>query len=248
MDALSPSTIYELKALYPAPAESLRLHPGSYATALLSFKPTTPKAVVSIYKAVLEDLRADGNDDVNFDDHVTLVSKLQETLLKASLFNGIPRAVTTMSLLNSAVPKSVLEKFSSPLRDFTRPFSDMALHSHQFLSDFFGDDIAKGPAQDLLNSCSPDIGILTTGSYALVLGHSTVLSSIETSCILIAASILNDFPREVCWFYRAAMEQGATIGEIQAIRDMALKVASLSGVTLREKVPEVVAKDLIQVY
>ncbi|KAJ8516360.1 hypothetical protein ONZ45_g6311 [Pleurotus djamor] len=272
MDTLSPAAIQELKSLYPTPTESLRLHPvlGNpwYLVAAVAFNAARkPEAVISVYKAVLEDLEKHSDKDVNIDDHVTLVKRIHEALLKASLINGIPRVsidillvlivfdlsrisktVTTASLLNTVVPKSILEKLSSPLRDFDRPFSDIALHGRQFFSELFGDDVGEGQSQYLLNTSSPDIGIFTAASYGLILGYSSVLSLLETSYIHLAANILDDSPRVVYWFYLAAQQHGATIEETKAIRDMALKVASLSNITLQEKVPEVVAKELLQIY
>ncbi|KAJ8516375.1 hypothetical protein ONZ45_g6309 [Pleurotus djamor] len=253
MEAIPSPTIQQLKSLYPTRAESLRVHPilGNpwYLVAAVAFNVARkPEAVISVYKAVLEDLRAHNNNQVNIDDHVTLVKRIHEALLKASLIDGIPRSVTTASLLNSVVPKIVLEKLASPLRDFDRSFSNIAFHGRQFFSELFGVELGEGRTRDLLDTSSPDIATFAAGSYGLLAGHSSVLSLLETSYILVTANVLDDSPRVVCWAYVAAMQNGATIEETKAIRDMTLKVASLSGVTLREKVPEVVAKELIQVY
>ncbi|KAJ8474649.1 hypothetical protein ONZ45_g15876 [Pleurotus djamor] len=252
MDAISSATLRELKSLYHTPPDSLRLHPildnPWYLVAAVAFNAARrPEVVVSVYNVVLEDLRTHGNGDVNAEDHITLVKKIQEALLKASVTSGVPRALTAILFLDSAVLNSILEKLSSPLRDFDRPFSDLTSQGRQFLSDMFGED--KGTsAHSIINSSSPDMGIFLTTSYGLVLSHCSIVSLLETSYCFITASILDDFPRQVPWFYLAAMRHGASIEEVQAIRDIAIKVASLIDVTFREKVPEVVAKELIQVY
>ncbi|KAJ8474648.1 hypothetical protein ONZ45_g15877 [Pleurotus djamor] len=253
MDTISSSAIQQLKSLYPATVPSLGVHhPGSnpwYLIAAMAFNAVgRPEAIVPVYNTVLEDLRAhSSHDDVDVDDHVMVVQKLQEALLKASLIHGIPRAVTAMSILNGAVPKSILEKLSTPLRDFDRPFSAMALHGNQFLREAFG-EVGGSKVQDLLKTCSPDIATFMAGSYSLVLSHSSILTLHETSSALVAVSILDDFPRGARWTYLAAMQLGVTIDEMKAIREIALKVASLSNLTLREKVPEVVAQELLEVY
>ncbi|KAJ8516352.1 hypothetical protein ONZ45_g6335 [Pleurotus djamor] len=252
MDAVSTTAIQQLKTLCPPTAASLRLHPvlGSpwYLVAAVAFNAARrPDAVASVYQVALEDLKAYGNGNVDFDDHVTLVKKMQEALLKASVTNGIPRAVTTISLLNNVVPKDIIEKLSLPLRDFARPLSDFTERGHKFLTYAFG-EVGGARAEDILKSSSPDIAIFTAFSYGLVLGYSSVVSMLEMSYSLIAASILDDFPREASWFYLAAMQQGATVNDTKAIREMALKVASLTNVTFHEQVPEVIAREVIQVY
>ncbi|KAJ8516366.1 hypothetical protein ONZ45_g6320 [Pleurotus djamor] len=248
MDTLSPAVIQQLKSLYPATADSPVLENPWYLVAVVAFNAARhPEAVVSVYKVVLEELRVQ-SDDVDFEDHVTLVRRIKEALLKASVTDGIPRAVTTMLLLNSVVPKDILETLSqTPVRDFSRPFSDLASHGTQFLTEAFG-EVEGAQAQDLINSSSPDSAMLTTVAYGLILGHGSVVSTLETTYILIAASILDEFPRQVSWFYLAAMRHGATIEETKAVREMALKVASLTNTTFRGAVPEVVAKEMIQVH
>ncbi|KAJ8474646.1 hypothetical protein ONZ45_g15878 [Pleurotus djamor] len=248
MEPISSAAIQQLKSLYPTPVISLPLHPildhPWYLVAAVAFNAARrPEAVISVYEIVLKDIRAHGNKDVEVDDHVTLVKKIHEALLKASITNGMARAVTTILQLNSAVPKSVLDRLSSPLR----PFSDLASQGSQFLKKMFG-EVEGAKAQDLIKASPPDIGTFTSVYYGLVLGYSSAVSTLETSYALIAAGILDDYPREVCWFYLAALRQGATIDQTKAVREMALKAASLSKFALREKVPEVVAKDLIKVY
>ncbi|KAJ8516346.1 hypothetical protein ONZ45_g6332 [Pleurotus djamor] len=243
MDTLSPTVIQQLKSLYPY-SKIL----GIWSLSVAFNAARHPEAVVSVYKVVLEELRVQSDDDVDFEDHVTLVRRIKEALLKASVTDGIPRAVTTMLLLNSVVPKDILETLShTPVRDFSRPFSDLASHGTQFLTEAFG-EVEGAQAQDLINSSSPDSAMLTTVAYGLILGHGSVVSTLETTYILIAASILDEFPRQVSWFSLAAMRHGATIEETKAVREMALKVASLTNTTFRGTVPEVVAKEMIQVH
>ncbi|KAJ8516361.1 hypothetical protein ONZ45_g6312 [Pleurotus djamor] len=251
MEKVSSAAIQQLKSLYPSTAESMCLHPVLdnpwYLVAAVAFNAARqPESVLSVYKFVLEDLRTHYNNVVDDADHVSLVKKIQEALLKTSITNGIPRTVTTILLLNSIVPKAILETLSqTPLRDFDRSFSDLASHGSQFLSETFG-EVEGAQAQGLIKSSTPDIGMFTNVSYGLILGYSSVVSLLETSYIFIAASILDEFPRQARWYYLAAVRQGSTIDQIKAVREMALKVASLSNITLREKVPEVVATELLR--
>ncbi|KAJ8516348.1 hypothetical protein ONZ45_g6330 [Pleurotus djamor] len=252
MDVISSTAIQQLKSHFPTTSELLGRHAVLdhpwYLIAVVAFSAARqPEAAISVYKVVLEGLRAHGNGDVNVEDHVTLVKRIQEALLKASLINGIPRAATTLLLLNSTVPKSILDKLSTPSRDFTKPLSDLTSDGRQFFNEAYG-EVEGAKAQGFIDAHSPDFGIYAAASCGLILGHSSVLSFLETSYILISASILNDSPREASWYYLAAMRHGATIDQTKRVREMALKVASLSDARLREVFPEVVPQELIQPY
>ena len=49
-------------------------------------------------------------------------------------------------------------------------------------------------------------GMFAAASWGFILGHSSVLSLVETAFVLTAASILNDFPREVCFLHKIFWE------------------------------------------
>ncbi|KAJ8518239.1 hypothetical protein ONZ45_g4670 [Pleurotus djamor] len=251
MDAIS-TIIQQLKSLYKTPPDSLRLpsHPVLdnpwYLVAAVSFNAARqPEAIIDIYQSVLEDLKSNGY--YSGDDHAVLVKKLQGALLHASTTSGQARVVTTIMLLNGAVPQSILDRLSTPLPDMNMSMSDLEARGRYIINKTFG-QTGGAKLQSIIDSACPSIAMFRMISFGFVHDCSTVLSPLETSYVLLASSIFNDFPREVCWYYLAAMEHGATVDEVKSIRRMALEVASYTKITLREEVPEVVPKESLPVY
>jgi len=61
----------------------------------------------------------------------------------------------------------------------------------------------------------------------------------ETSFVIATANIAMGTPRQIAWHLRNAMNGGATLEEVEAVRKIAIEVASKSGVTRNEEVPEI---------
>jgi hypothetical protein len=78
-----------------------------------------------------------------------------------------------------------------------------------------------------------------TIGYGVVYGHTDIISSLETSYILIAALIAGDTPQQITWHLDGAQRAGATLDEIRAVRELSIEVAKFSGVQWRHSVPQV---------
>ena len=115
--------------------------------------------------------------------------------------------------------------------------------------------------QALLDAVYPDLGICSfplnltltspktkfqfvgwftrTIGYGLTYGHTEILSSLETSYALVAALIAGDTPQQITWHLEGAQRSGATLEEVQAVREISIEAAKLSGVCWQHSVPEV---------
>jgi alkylhydroperoxidase/carboxymuconolactone decarboxylase family protein YurZ len=66
-----------------------------------------------------------------------------------------------------------------------------------------------------------------------------VTSAKETSFSMISALIPNDTPRQVEWHLTGAVRNGATVEEVRAVREIALRIAIKTGVHLKHEVPDI---------
>ena len=78
-----------------------------------------------------------------------------------------------------------------------------------------------------------------TIGYGLTYGPTEILSSLETSYTLVAALIAGDTPQQITWHLDGAQRAGATFEEVQAVREISIEVAKLSGICWRHSVPQV---------
>lgn len=66
-----------------------------------------------------------------------------------------------------------------------------------------------------------------------------MLSQADTSYSLVASLIAGDTPRQTAWHLENTMRAGASLGEAQAVRLIAMEVSSKAGVRWKSGVPEV---------
>ena len=79
--------------------------------------------------------------------------------------------------------------------------------------------------------------------YGLIYGFTDILSPTETSYAITASLIASDSTLQIQWHLKGARRLGATFEETQAVRTIAMEVASAAGVNWKHGVPEV--EDLI---
>ena len=76
-------------------------------------------------------------------------------------------------------------------------------------------------------------------AYGVVYGHVESLSGLETSYAIVAALIASDTPLQIGWHLHNARNQGASMEEARAVRQISIEVAKLSGIQWRHDVPEI---------
>ncbi|KAJ8699351.1 Dicer-like protein 1 [Pleurotus ostreatus] len=159
--------------------------------------------------------------------------------------------------LNEAAPEDLHD--TETLRDTATPIPVLEEAGVRFFEKIYGE--TAEPVQKLLDSVYPDLGTpphssthchlsskLTTLTgwfsktigYGLVYGHTSVLTPVETSYVLVASIIAADTPLQINWHLAGARRQGASLEEVKAIRQIAMESAALAGVSWRDGVPEVV--------
>lgn len=75
--------------------------------------------------------------------------------------------------------------------------------------------------------------------YGAVYGGTNVLTQTESSFVIATANIAMGTPLQISWHWRNAMNGGATLKEVQAVRKIAIEVSAKAGVTWEQDVPEI---------
>ena len=73
--------------------------------------------------------------------------------------------------------------------------------------------------------------------YGMVYGQTDLLSQVETSCVLTAAIIGMETPRQFLWQFSNIRHGGASAEEALAVRQICLDVAAKFGIEWKEEVP-----------
>lgn len=70
-------------------------------------------------------------------------------------------------------------------------------------------------------------------------GGTDVLTQSESSFVIATANIAMGTPLQIGWHLRNAMNGGATLEEVQAVRKIAIEVSAKAGVTWEQEIPEI---------
>ncbi|KAJ6258824.1 hypothetical protein Dda_6878 [Drechslerella dactyloides] len=140
--------------------------------------------------------------------------------------NSIPSTYLDTQELGIGFPQSAPP---SPTLSNVNPTLPFLNRGRGFFNTLYGPQNAPKVRINLQKS-SPDLQILATWVYALILSESTVLSPKETSFTLIAALIPQDVNAQLKPHLQGAVNNGATTEEVEAVRGMLIELCTELGV------------------
>ncbi|KAL5490710.1 hypothetical protein ACEPAI_5544 [Sanghuangporus weigelae] len=251
-EIVSTELLEQLKSLYPAtPATAglskvdQALESPWYIVAAVAFSASNrPEALPFVLKFVLAELIA---LSATGDDKRGVVLRMREALFKAGLISGYSRAISALVALYEATPDELRDTklvrwvnyyhcWSQPKKNLT--VANMLASGDEFFSALHGNNTES--VKSTFYKIHPDMGWF---GRAIACGHvwgaQNVLAQRETSFILVAALIAMDTPTQIKWHLESARRAGASIEEINAVREIAMRTATACGVKWRNGVPEV---------
>lgn len=78
-------------------------------------------------------------------------------------------------------------------------------------------------------SGTEDLGLVARLLYGYILSNTNVLTSAETSYVLIAGLIPQDVNPQLKGHLRGALNGGATVEQVKAVRDIVIRICEAAG-------------------
>ncbi|KAG1739019.1 hypothetical protein EDB19DRAFT_1712533 [Suillus lakei] len=233
VDIATPEFLNELQSLYPTTAKYV--DSGWFLAASIAFSSSNcPEAVPCVLRHVLGDL--DKLPDTSDEDRRLLVRKMRDGILKSGMLSGYPKAINALVSLYEATPEELRD--TELLRDSTRSKEEDAAVGQAYFDSTFGDTAVK--IQPMLRSIYPDLEhFAMTIGYGYVDSFVEVISIKETTFVTISTMIANATPSRVGWHLTRAVHYGATVEEVRAVREIALRIAIKAGAPLKNEVPNI---------
>ncbi|KNZ78875.1 hypothetical protein J132_09559 [Termitomyces sp. J132] len=192
-----------------------------------------PDEVPRVFQHALKDLEAESDD---IEDYRLLARKVRDALFKAGLTAGFARSINSLASLHEVMPKELRD--TRMMRRTETPIEEHEKIGKALFRRIYGE--TADSIQDLMNDIYPDLGWFNKSIiYGVNYGFTDILSPLETSYTMIAALTATDNPRQIQWHLDGAQRGGATLGEVQSIRTMSMKVAARSGIQWRNEIPKV---------
>lgn len=193
-----------------------------------------PDGVPRIFQLLMDEL-----DELSAtqEQKIQVIIRMREALFKGGMISGYSRAISALIALYEVTPPELRD--TSLIRQVDDDkVSDLKKRGEQLYTAMYGD--TADSVQTLLDAIHPDMGWF---SKVIAYGHTYnanhVLSQRDTSYVIVSALISMDTPRQVAWHLANCRRGGASIDEVKAIRQIAMKVAGACGITWRNGVPEV---------
>lgn len=223
------SFLARLKALFP-PSSASYVHKPWYHVAGAAYAASNrPDGVSAVYRMASNELGGPHHPD-----QLLLARRMREAIVQTGIFCGFARSLNALIALKEATPPAFRD--SEPMRDVKRTVDDLHKHGIKFFESYYGD--TAGSVQELISSSSPDAWYFCkTVIYGFAFGYNGLLSPKEVSFSIIAALVAMDTPRQLDWHLHNAVRNGATPGEVHAVRQICIEVGKQCGVQWRGDLP-----------
>ncbi|KAG7417804.1 Uncharacterized protein Forpe1208_v004067 [Fusarium oxysporum f. sp. rapae] len=173
------------------------------------------------------------------DDQLRISRRFREALLKASAVGGMPKSINALMSLKSATPEDLQDETGTGTSIRHKDIYDTAptqvLERGQAFFEAIYGKISRRIMGQLDRSGAPDLGLLARLTYGYVLSNTDVLTQAETSFVLIASLIPQDVNPQLKGHLRGALNGGASVDEVRAVRDVVIKICEASGMKRLEE-------------
>ncbi|KAI9825420.1 MAG: hypothetical protein M1832_001150 [Thelocarpon impressellum] len=240
----------------PALLTSLRTHPHLPRNTWYLIAGVTLSAlnrsdeIETVFGHALYHARSNGGGGGNNgggEESLAVARRMREALIKAVPIGGLPKVpfiafftssmrttINALAALRASTPPSLLDlpPTTSPTGRATELHSSPAVlaRGSAFFSAVYG-KVGPRVMGDMTHSGTEDLAILARLLYGHVLSNTAVLSPLETSCVIIASLIPQDVNPQLKGHLRGALNHGASLAQLRAVRDVVIRLCAAAGMT-----------------
>ncbi|KAI9771879.1 MAG: hypothetical protein M1840_001649 [Geoglossum simile] len=166
-------------------------------------------------------------------EQLKVARRMREALVKSAAVGGLPKAINALLSLKSATQPSLLDPPATtfPSRtteSSTTPPSHFFLRGQHFWDTTYG-KISHRVMSQLDNAGTPDLGFTARLMYGYLLSDTNVLTPAESSFCLLAGLIPQDVNPQLKGHLKGALNNGATVDEVRAVRDVVIQMCEAAG-------------------
>ncbi|KAL2268540.1 hypothetical protein VTJ83DRAFT_3386 [Remersonia thermophila] len=236
----------------PALLSSLRAHPNLpahtwyFIAAVTLSQLNRPDEIPKVYLHALR-TTPDGLTP-SHDEKLQISRRMREALVKAAAVGGVPRTINALLELKKATPEELLDvpepagpaaAGASPSPSptgrradlYDTPVPEVLQRGQAFFNDIYG-KVARRVMSQMDNCGTEDLGLVARLMYAYVLSSTAVLSPAETSFVMIAGLVPQDVNPQLKGHLRGALNGGATLEQVRAVRSVAVDLCRAAGMRL----------------
>ncbi|EON63315.1 hypothetical protein W97_02542 [Coniosporium apollinis CBS 100218] len=181
-----------------------------------------------------------GQKELAHAEQLRIARKLRESLVKSAAIVGLPKTINALLSLKSATPPSLHDEpmaYSPSARIvevYDMPSSQILQRGQRFFDKVYG-KVSKRVMGQMDRSGTEDLGVVARLMYGYLLSNTRVLSPMESSFVLLAGLIPQDVNPQLKGHLKGALNNGATVEEVRAVREIVIRICEASGM---KKLPD----------
>jgi len=193
-----------------------------------------PDEIAAVYKYALEHGGDCSDSKPDHEEQLNISRRTREALIKAGAIGGLPKSINALLALKTATPEPLQDLphgYSPTARDadiYDTPPSEI-LHRGQKFFDMIYGKVSRRVMGHMDRSGTEDLGLTARLMYGYILSNTHVLSSSESSFVLIAGLIPLDVNPQLKGHLKGALNTGATVEEVRAVRAIVIRLCEAYG-------------------
>jgi len=235
---MSPASLSPI--LTPTLLSSIRKHPQLPQHTWYLITATTlstlnrPDEIPTVYKYAIEHGSEQSDPQPTNEEQLKISRRMREALVKAGVISGLPKSINALLELKKATPQTLIDEplayspTARPVDIYDVPSSHILHRGQTFFDRIYG-KISKRIMRQMDQSGTEDLGLVARLLYGYILSNTNVLTSAETSYVLIAGLIPQDVNPQLKGHLRGALNGGATVEQVKAVRDIVIRICEAAG-------------------
>ncbi|KAH8652485.1 AhpD-like protein [Xylariales sp. PMI_506] len=193
-----------------------------------------PDEIRKVYTYAIEKECRGAELKSSMEEELRISRRMREALVKTSAIGGLPKTINSLLSLKEVTPVDMLDEVGSASPTgrsvdlYQIPTYDILRRGQTFFDMIYG-KISKRVMGQMDRSGTEDLGLIGRLVYGHILSNVKILSPAETSFIMIAGLIPQDVNPQLKGHLRGALNGGATVEEVRAVRQVAMMICEAYG-------------------
>ncbi|KAI9798380.1 MAG: hypothetical protein M1835_000043 [Candelina submexicana] len=200
-----------------------------------------PDEIPKVFRYAINNGAGQTDTKPQHDEQLQIARKFREALVKAAPIGGLPKAINALFSLKSVTPQSLLDEplgYSPTARSvelYDLSPSQILQRGQTFFDRIYG-KVSKRVMGQMDRSGTEDLGLTARLMYGYILSNTSVLTAAESSLVLMAGLIPQDVNPQLKGHLKGALNNGATVEEVKAVREVVIRICEACGMTTLEGV------------
>ncbi|KAL2259555.1 hypothetical protein VTK26DRAFT_6727 [Humicola hyalothermophila] len=196
-----------------------------------------PDEIQKVYQHALDHGPGQADAVPSHDEKMSISRRMREALIKVAAVGGVPRTINALLELKKVTPEELLDDTDSlsptgrRAEFYDTPAPEMMQRGQNYFENVYG-KVARRVMGQMDRSGTEDLGLLARLMYGYVLSNTSILTPAETSFVMIAGLIPQDVNPQLKGHLRGALNGGATVDQVKAVRSVVVEICEASGMRM----------------